>query len=135
MDRKSLAKRLIYLIFFIFLVNFLANKLYWYSSIWYFDMLMHTLGGFWVGLLYLYVFKPQKVSFRIVFKVILFILAIGIGWEVFEIMVNDVIARNPFNLLDTVSDIFFDLTGGISTVVYFYKKIMFAEGSGVQLEQ
>ena len=85
---------------------------------------MHFLGGFWVGLLALYIFSPTKISPRIFLKLLLFVLIVGIGWEIFEMVVNDVIAQNPFDLLDTTSDIFFDLAGGALSILYFLKRIM-----------
>ena len=123
MDRKKLIKRLIYLIFFILVVNFLANKFYWYSSVWYFDMIMHFLGGFWIGLASFYTFSLQSVSDKLIFKILLLVLFIGLGWEVFEILVNDVMAQNSFNFLDTLSDIFFDLSGGLCAMLYLWKKL------------
>jgi len=132
MDRKKLTKIIICLILFIFVVNFLANKFYWYSSIWYFDMIMHFLGGFWIGLAFMYLFPPKDISFKLIFQTLLFVLFIGVGWEVFEVLVNDVIAKNPFNYLDTASDIFFDLSGGTFATLYFLKRIMFARVSEVQ---
>ncbi len=123
MDRNKLLGRLIYLIFFIFITNFLANKFYWYSSIWYFDMIMHFLGGFWVGLASLYVFLPQNISRKVIFKILLSVLIVGIGWEVYEVLVNDIIAQNPFDYLDTLSDIFFDLSGGLCAILYVWKKL------------
>lgn len=124
MDKRKLAKRLIFLIFLILFLNFFANKLYWYSSIWYFDMIMHFLGGFWVGLLYIYLFLPVDFSKNTVFKLLLFTLIVGILWELFEMLVNEVISSNPFDFLDTTSDIFFDLAGGGTAVSYFFKRIM-----------
>lgn len=86
-------------------------------------MIMHFLGGFWVGLAYTYFFSPEKISGRLILKTLLFVLTIGIGWEIFEIVVNDVISQNPFNLLDTSSDIFFDLSGGLCAILYLWKKL------------
>ena len=126
MDSKKLTKRLIYLILFILVVNFLSNKFYWYYSVWYLDMIMHFLGGFWVGLLAIYLFPPKDYAFDVktILKILLFVLLIGVGWEIFEILVNDVLARNPFNTLDTLSDIFFDLSGGAFAILYFLKRII-----------
>ena len=124
MDRKKFIKPLIYLIFFILVINFLGNKFYWYSSVWYFDMIMHFLGGFWVGLAYFYIFSPQSISLKLIFKILLAVLFIGIGWEVYEILVNDILAQNPFDFLDTLSDIFFDLFGGLCVILYrVWKKL------------
>ena len=123
MERKKLVKRLVYLIFFILVVSFLANKFYWYSSIWYFDMFVHFLGGLWIGLLGFYILLIKKNSSHEIFKILLFVLCIGIGWEVFEVLVNDVITRNPFDYLDTTSDIFFDILGGFCVILYIWKKL------------
>ncbi len=117
-DRQKLLKNIAYLIFAIFLMHFLATKFYWYFSISYLDMFMHFLGGFWIGLLYFYLF-PLKENYRIsFFRILIFVLGVGIGWEVFEMFVNDVVARNSFDYLDTLSDLFFDLFGGLCAILY-----------------
>ncbi len=79
---------------------------------------MHFWGGFWVGLASFYIFSLPNISGKLIFKILLLTLLIGIGWEVFEILVNDVIAQNSFNFLDTLSDIFFDLSGGLYAMLY-----------------
>ncbi|MEK7539264.1 MAG: hypothetical protein AAB595_01305 [Patescibacteria group bacterium] len=103
-------------------------------------MIMHFLGGFWLGLAIIWFFPSE--SFRlsleypinVVLKILLFILFIGIGWEVFEILVNEVVLKNSFNYLDIISDIFFDLAGGVLAVLYFLKRIMFVKEGEVQLK-
>ncbi len=124
MDRIKLIKRLTCLIFLILLVNFAANKLYWYSSLWYLDMIMHFLGGFFIALLSFHVFSPKNVNVKFVLKTLLLVLLIGIGWEWYEIFVNEIIARNPFDYVDAFSDIAFDIFGGAVAVLYFFKRIM-----------
>jgi len=126
MDSKKLFKRLTILILFIFVINFFADKFYWYYSIWWFDMPMHFLGGFFVGLVLIWFlsyknFSPE-LSFDLFFKIFLGILLIGIGWEIFEILFNNIIAQNSFNILDTVSDICFDASGGLYAILYIWKK-------------
>ena len=123
MNSKRFLIRLVSLIIFIFLLNFLALKFYWYSSIWYFDMIMHFLGGLWLGLISIYLFSPTfRESFlESTFKVLLAVLFIGAGWEVFEILIDVFITKNSLNILDSTSDIFFDLAGGLSAIFYFLK--------------
>jgi uncharacterized membrane protein YjdF len=123
MDRKKLFNTLAGLIIFIFLANFLANKFYWYSSVWYFDIIMHFLGGFWAGALALYIFHPRKVSILLIRKILLCVLAIGLGWEVFELLVDKTISQNPFNFLDSAADLFFDVTGGVGAMFYYLKNL------------
>ena len=132
MDRKKLLKLLASLIFFILVTNFFANQFYWYYSIWYFDMIMHFLGGFWVGLLFFYLFYYGNLVPKSIFYVFLWVLAIGISWEVFEFCFYNYIAQNAFNLFDTSSDIFFDLFGGAFAVLYFLKRIMRTERNEVK---
>jgi len=83
-------------------------------------MIMHFLGGFWVGLAYFYIFLLQNMSSRLIFKILFSVLIIGVGWEVYEILVNDILAQNPFNYIDTVSDLFFDLFGGLCAILYLW---------------
>lgn len=99
-------------------------QFYWYSSVWYLDMPMHFLGGFWIVLVLIWLFKFKEITFHTILKIIIGVLFIGILWEIFEVGVSDSITRNPFNILDTSSDIFFDIAGGLSTLLYFSKRIM-----------
>lgn len=127
MDRKKLFVRLAVVVFFIFILNFIAHRFFWYYTIWYFDMMMHFFGGFFIGLLLLWIFLTKEISFKIILKIILGIFIVGIGWEIFEIIFKNIIAKDPFNLLDTISDIFFDLAGGTLAVIYFLKRIFLKE--------
>jgi hypothetical protein len=123
-DRKRLSIPFYSLIILIFVLNSVATKFSWYFSVWYFDMIMHFLGGFWIGLAYVYLLSPEDKSISTVFKILLFVIFIGIGWEVYEIWVNEIIIQNPLNFLDIISDILFDLSGGTLAILYFFKKIM-----------
>ncbi len=116
--------RIIFLIFFIFLLNYLAMKFHWLSSIWYFDMPMHFLGGFWLGLFALYLFSPKNQSLSYISKVLLFVFLMGAGWEIFEIFIDKLITLNNFNYIDTASDMFFDFAGGLSAIFYFFRRAM-----------
>jgi hypothetical protein len=117
MERKEILKRMAQVVFFIFILNTVAKLLYWYTSVWWFDMPMHFLGGFFLGFFVVYVF-----SLKDVYKIFLYILIIGIGWEVFELIFNNIIAGQPFIVLDTFSDICFDLSGGLSAILYLCQK-------------
>ena len=122
MDKENLLKRLASLIFLIFLLNYLAEKFYWYSAIWWFDMLMHFLGGFWLGLLFFYIFPPKDNLIRSAIGALLFVLFIGLGWELFEVALNNMIAGETFDYVDTISDLFFDLSGGLCAILFIWKK-------------
>lgn len=123
-DRKKLFIRIALFISFIFIVNSIAVYFHWYSSLWWFDMIMHFLGGAWLGLLFLWLFNVENFSASLFFKVILSVLIIGLLWEVYEIVVNDQIAKNIFDYQDSVSDLFFDLSGSFTALFYFISRIM-----------
>ncbi len=144
MNRKIVLKHLVILMFFMFIADILAGSFFWYYTIFWFDMIMHFLGGFWVGLFFIWFFsivglpapkwvKDLNSSRKLIFKTILFVLFIGISWEVFEIIVKNHIGQEPFSILDTTSDIFFDLSGGVSAILYFFKTTMIPEGDKVKL--
>jgi hypothetical protein len=123
-NRKKLGVRIVSLILFIFILILITLKLHWFFTIWWFDMPVHFLGGFWVGLVFIWFLKPGDLSFSTVAKIILGFLLIGLSWEIFEILVDKAIAQNPFNVLDTLSDICFGLAGTLFSVLYFFKKII-----------
>lgn len=129
MSQKKLFIRIASLIVFISLTNLVATKFFWYSSIWYFDMFMHFIGGFWVGLFVLWLlfnknFKKEDFNISFVLKVVFLVLFVGILWELFEIFVDKTISKNLFNILDTLSDLCFDTAGGFASLFYFFRKIM-----------
>lgn len=123
-NEKKLVIRIVSLIFFVFIIHSLAMKFYWYFSIWYFDMPMHILGGFWIGLAIIWLFKIKDLSRDTIAKIILGFLLIALFWEVFEFSVDKTITQNPFNVLDTISDICFGFAGAFISILYFSKRIM-----------
>lgn len=124
MNRKKLFIRLAVLVIVVFLINTLSFKFYWYSSMWWFDMFMHFLAGFWLSLCIIWLLKLENFSFKNILKIILFVLIIGLLWEMYEFYVDDNIARNGISTLDSTSDLFFDLAGGFSAILYVTKRFM-----------
>ena len=122
MDRKKLLTILAYLIFFIFILHFAATKFYWYYSLWYLDIIMHFLGGIWIGLASIYIFQPKEFFFSTTLKILFVVLLVGIGWEIYEFLVNDTLAQNPMDFPDTFSDLFFDLFGGFCAILYTWSR-------------
>jgi hypothetical protein len=123
-NKKKLGVRIVSLILFIFVLNLIAMKFYWYLSIWWFDMPMHLLGGLWLGLVFILFLKTKDLSFNNIIKIILGVLLVGVAWEMFEVIVNKATIQNPFNTLDTISDVCFDLAGAFISILYFAKRIM-----------
>lgn len=123
-DRRKLLTRLALLVAFIFFVNFGAITFHWYSSLWGLDMFVHFLGGLWLSLFLLWFLNREKLSRPVFFYVTILVLLVGVLWEAYEILVNEYIASIIFDYQDSVSDVFFDLSGGFAGLVYFYTRIM-----------
>lgn len=87
-------------------------------------MFMHFLGGFWLSLYLIWLFNPQEINLKTVTKVILGVFLIGIMWEFYEFYVDDNLAKNGISFLDSTSDMFLDLTGGLTAIIYFMKRFM-----------
>ncbi|KKQ34370.1 MAG: hypothetical protein US50_C0051G0008 [Candidatus Nomurabacteria bacterium GW2011_GWB1_37_5] len=131
MQNKTL-KKIVVLIIFIFIVNTLAMKFHWYYTFWWFDLVMHFLGGFWVGLSALWlIFLRFKVINSLFLERLLpifivsflSVLLVGILWEFFEISIDTLITFNPQDLTDTLSDLVMDLIGSFVASMYFIFKI------------
>lgn len=116
-------KFLFWALFSILLVHFMALSFNIYSSIWWFDIPMHFMGGAWVALLFFRIFidiidKKSLYSLfeisKLVILAIAFAVMIGVFWEFFEF-----IASRIFNmylqgdLIDTMTDLLMDTIGGL----------------------
>lgn len=129
-SQKDLFLRIFLLVSFIFVTNTLAMYLYWYSSLWWFDMPMHFLGGLFLGFfvlgLVLHTQLGKNENKVTLYDHILFliggILAIGLLWEVFEYVIDLYTTQIGFNLLDTVSDLLFDTGGGLTFILYYLSR-------------
>ena len=89
-----------------------------YITTWYYDIIMHILGGIGISLAVFYVFKNPK------YIIPLTILA-GIAWELFEIYYNIAGARlwTKAYYLDTAKDLLDDFLG--SAIVFTILKLKF----------
>ena len=122
-DRKKLKIRLGLVTLLIYFLNTVAIKFYWYSSISWFDMPMHFLGGFWLGLGAIYLLLPKQDYRSSIIKTILIVLFFALAWEGFEFFVDANFSKKVFDIYDTLSDICFGLAGGFSAIFYFFKRI------------
>ena len=113
--------------FFMFVVNLASNKFYLYYSLWYFDIFMHFLGGAWVGLFFVYVLGRQNQALPSAPRILLYVLVVGLLWEFFELFSHNYIGRDSFDILDTFSDVIFDLAGGAFAVFFCFNKLRLKE--------
>lgn len=123
-SRKNILSLLASSIIFLCIVNFIAIKGLWYYIFWYFDMPMHLIGGMTVSFLLVYIFYSKISSEEKfpVFRLLISVFIIGFVWELYEQIVSVLISHNPQIYLDSISDLFFDLAGGIVGLLYITRK-------------
>lgn len=113
---KKLAKNITILA----VVNFVAVYLNWYSFVWWFDMPMHFLGGLSVvyGCAILWAPALKCVSRnRFFFECIITAILVGVLWEALEYYLFINYGSPAFFIVDSFSDIFFDLAGALYGIV------------------
>ncbi len=126
MSKKLLFKACL-LIFFIWLIHTLANAFYWYSAIWWFDIPMHIMGGMFLaltaGALFFKALLPLSFRERLV-TILLFVLIVGLSWELFEYFVQNFIKGDQLaSLPDSVKDMMMDLFGGIVASYFVFRQL------------
>lgn len=115
-------------IFLLWGLNTLAGFFDLYYQFYWYDNMMHTLGGVILGCIGLWILiKTRRIhslyTRDIILMVLLFVLLGGIGWEIFE-YIQDVLLHTNLqpSLRDTVSDLVADLFGGcLSLGFYLFK--------------
>jgi len=127
MTPKTLFKIQAALVGSICVLTFLALEFSWYYSLWYFDIIMHFLGGAWLGLFALWLFPRHSL-----FKILAFVFLFGFGWEVYELVVDYAVVHDfsHFDLCDTLSDLVCDMAGGM-VAFYIVKGSMLREAHTV----
>lgn len=117
-------------LFFVFILNSLANFFFWYSSIKEFDMLMHFLGGFTASLFsFWFVYKKcvlwiEEGNSAKVFRVLLLmVIIIALLWEIMEFTVQGFFDITILaNIPDSFSDLAFGALGGVVGFMYLLRK-------------
>ena len=106
----------------LFILELYGMHLYLFWTYWWFDILMHALGGFIVGALavWFFIFEYPIHSARLLFYSVLVALVVGIVWEIFEyvtgISVNQ--AQQSY-AADTIGDIGMDVACSLTAYLVF----------------
>lgn len=120
MKSSAFPSILIILLVLIAVVNALATFFYWYWRLRWFDMPMHFLGGVWVSGLVIWFryFSNNLLVPPQTFRELCLIGAgvaflVGLGWEVYELAMSVALGGHINAMRDTLSDLCFDVLGGI----------------------
>ena len=128
---------LIGIFIFLFAAHIFAILTSAYWSIWWYDNLLHLIGGIAVGMFAIwFIYDLNKIKspdwsfFFMTVVIISFTSLIGVFWEFFEYFFDKIIAPQSeeielaqLGLADTLSDLFFDLFGGLLSTIIFRNKI------------
>lgn len=85
---------------------------------WWFDNLMHFLGGVMVASLFFSFFKNRHANWVMIIS---FVALIGLFWEFYEYWNDRFWLANQMKLDDTLSDLFFDLLGGWAAAMIYFR--------------
>jgi hypothetical protein len=114
--KKNLLTLIISLAVLITILHATALYFYFYWDIWWFDILMHFLGGFTVGLLAYFIWFPSAVRTRLLYALFSVIVA-GIAWEAYEYRTGLTYVTDNY-ALDTTFDFLMNVAGALSAFVY-----------------
>lgn len=127
MTKTSLFKTAAILLFIIALMHFVGVKFYLDWFYWWYDMVLHFLGGVVVGMFSL-VFIKKTVDLstwtnnKIITRAIFSTLVIGLLWEVFELSVGTAsFSDGMAYVTDTSSDLILDIVGSFFGSLYGIK--------------
>ena len=85
--------------------------LYW-TTTWY-DIIVHFVGTLAIGTLIILLLDIHHRSTKSFIKVLVLVMAIGVGWEVFEYIIKETFALEGY-LMDASADLIMDALGAIS---------------------
>ncbi len=125
-----MGKALIFGFFTISGLNLLALSQRLYSSLPWFDILLHSLGGFWVAGLFFLIFDSRRLQIRNFFLILVlalsFVALVGVVWEFAEFTFLNSLMADIFKGLDTratlddtLADLAFDFFGGLAFLVIY----------------
>ncbi len=82
-----------------------------------FDSMLHTLGGIYIGLVAMWFLYFFRISPRL-FYVLISVLIVGLAWELMEYVLSFPRSPHMSYELDTLKDLVLDLIGGIFAWAY-----------------
>jgi len=95
----------------LYLLNSIALHFDLYYTVWWADTITHALAGVVVAAAFVSMMLLFSKKLPSTQNIVLFVLAIGVLWEVLEAMTGMTFVSDPGFNLDTGSDLFFDVFG------------------------
>ena len=112
MSRKEFLIIVCFVALVLLALHLLALEFFFYWRLWWFDLLVHLVGGILVGLCAgVFVLFPRKRTKTIFLSVVGTALIVSVLWELFEYHFGLTFVSNNY-VFDTVSDIVLGFVGG-----------------------
>jgi len=97
-------------------LHFIAIALYFYWTLWWYDYLMHFLGGLALGFFILSF--SNTVSMKTISISIVCVMLLGGAWEIFEYINGIVDSIESYYTLDVIHDLIADGVGAVLAALY-----------------
>lgn len=120
--QKSLLSTLFTVTLILFLFHLVATYFELYWTVWWIDLINHTLGGIVATLIAIVIW--QRVGQKrnpTTQELILFVFLIGVGWELFEVTFGLVLVDEPGYITDSLLDVVMDMFGLFLSKVFLLK--------------
>ena len=115
--RRSLLYIAFTLALLICFLNYLAIMLYLYWTSFWYDYMMHFLGGVSIAVMAMWLLGVNERNRKNFWPVLIVVMAVGVGWEIFEYFIKAVPSPLQSYKVDTTHDLIMDAIGGV--VAYF----------------
>jgi VanZ family protein len=116
---KITGREVLALLVIIIVLDSVARSHNYYWGLWWYDIPMHLLGGVWVALTLLWLEQKNRLPFRLnLVRLVLAVVAVGLLWEIYEIVFELTFTRKTGYIVDTISDLLLDLAGGLIVHVH-----------------
>jgi len=120
---KPLFKEIVILAVVVAFLHKMALSFHLYWSVWWFDILLHFLGGVTIGVIALFVFftsgyikYPSRHQIVVLSIVLGSVFIVGLVWELWELFAG--FSNVIEDCGDTITDLVVDLIGAVTA--YFY---------------
>lgn len=131
--KNILLLALLVIAFVVLTLDRIAQDNYLYWAYWWYDIMMHFLGGFLVAGIALWFLarfsdESMRTARRALYVAIITAIIIGIGWEIFEYFSGALLQQNGSIVGDTALDLVMDVVGalamwGILAKIFFVQNI------------
>lgn len=104
----------------LFILNEVAVERFLYWRFWWYDIMMHLLGGVVIGGIAAWMqlrLFPAASSRTTVITVLASIVVVGVGWEIFEYLIDPTYAEQANIVFDTVLDLIMDMLGALAAAL------------------